>query len=188
MSSGSDTAAAAGVAGAEDAAEADAPRPEPEELLHGVPTTTSRGQVVLHPAVDGYVDLVGELRQEGYWVCVDLCGVDYLGSAADRGLPASVTPERFELVVNLLDHRQRRRIRLRLQVPESDPVVPTLFHLHPTVEAHERETWDLFGIRFEGHPDLTRILLPDEWEGHPLRKDYAVGRIPVQFKGAPAAR
>jgi NADH-quinone oxidoreductase subunit C len=188
MSAASGTAGA-GVAGAEDAAGAEeTAATEPEELLHGVPTTTSRGQVVLHPPVDRYVDLVTELRQEGYWVCVDLCGVDYLGSSADRGLPASVDPERFELVVNLLDHRRRRRIRLRLQVPGSDPVVPTLFHVHPTVEAHERETWDLFGIRFEGHPDMTRILLPDEWEGHPLRKDYAVGRIPVQFKGAPTAR
>jgi NADH-quinone oxidoreductase subunit C len=159
-----------------------------EELLHGVPVTSSRGQVVLHPSLDGYVKLVSELRSEGYWVCVDLCAVDHLGSPADRGLPASVTPERFELVVNLLDHRNRRRIRLRLQVPEADPVVPTLFHVHPTVEAHERETYDLFGIRFEGHPDMTRILLPDDWEGHPLRKDYSVGRIPVQFKGAPPAR
>lgn len=162
--------------------------PPTEELLHGVPVTTSLGQVVLHPSADGYVELVRELRAEGYWVCVDLCGVDYLGSSADRGLPASVAPERFEVVVNLLDHRNRRRIRLRLQVPEAEPVVPTLFHVHPTVEAHERETYDLFGIRFDGHPDMTRILLPDDWDGHPLRKDYAVGRIPVQFKGAPTAR
>ena len=158
------------------------------ELLHGVPVTSSRGQVVLHPGVEQYVELVRTLRAEGYWVCVDLCGVDYLGFDGDRGLPPSVTPQRFEVVVNLLDHRHRRRIRLRLQVPEDDPVVPTLFHVHPTVENHERETFDLFGIRFDGHPDLTRILLPDDWVGHPLRKDAPVGRIPVQFKGAPTAR
>ena len=75
-----------------------------------------------------------------------------------------------------------------MQVPQDDPVLPTLFHVHPGVQNAERETFDLFGIRFDGHPDMTRILLPDDWEGHPLRKDYTVGRIPVQFKGAPSAR
>jgi NADH-quinone oxidoreductase subunit C len=167
---------------------AESAEPAGPELLHGVPVTSSRGQVVLHPGVEQYVELVRTLRAEGYWVCVDLCGVDYLGLDGDRGLPPSVTPQRFEVVVNLLDHRHRRRIRLRLQVPEDDPVVPTLFPVHPTVENHERETFDLFGIRFDGHPDLTRILLPDDWVGHPLRKDAPVGRIPVQFKGAPTAR
>ena len=73
-------------------------------------------------------------------------------------------------------------MRLRVQVPEDDPVVPSLFDLYPGTEAMEREVFDLFGIRFDGHPDLTRILMPEDWEGHPLRKDYAVGRIPVQFK------
>jgi NADH:ubiquinone oxidoreductase subunit C len=92
------------------------------------------------------------------------------------------------VVVNLLDHLERRRIRVRLQVSESEPVVPSLFHLHPSVQNAERETYDLFGIRFEGHPDMTRILLPDDWDGHPLRKDDPSGRIPVQFKGAPSAR
>lgn len=157
-------------------------------LLHGVPVTESRGQTVLHPDRDRYHDLVVELRAEGYWVCVDVCGVDYLGYEADRGLPAGVQDERFEVVVNLLDHRQRRRIRLRVQVPEDDAVVDTISDVHPGVHNHERETWDLMGIRFEGHPDPSRILMPDDWEGHPLRKDYAVGRIPVQFKGAPSAR
>ncbi len=99
-----------------------------------------------------------------------------------------VEPERFEVVANLLDPTERSRVRIRIQVPESDPTVASLTSLHPGVDFHERETFDLFGIRFEGHPHLTRILMPDDWEGHPLRKDYAVGRIPVQFKATGAAR
>jgi NADH:ubiquinone oxidoreductase subunit C len=74
------------------------------------------------------------------------------------------------------------------EVPEGEPSVPSLTPMFPGVELAEREVYDLFGITFEGHPDLTRILMPDDWEGHPLRKDYGVGRIPVQFKGAPPAR
>lgn len=179
----SDTSAEPTEEAADEAADDAAAVAEPE-LLFGVPVTTSRGQVVLHPSRDGYVALVGELRQEGYWVAVDLCGVDYLGHAAGRWLPPGVEPERFEVVVNLLNHRERTRIRIRLQVPESDPVVPTVSHLHPGVANHERETFDLFGIAFDGHPDLSRILMPHDWIGHPLRKDDPAGRIPVQFKGA----
>ena len=74
------------------------------------------------------------------------------------------------------------RVRVRVQVPQGDPVVPSLFGLYAGTEAPEREVFDMFGIVFEGHPDLTRILMPEDWEGHPLRKDFAVGRIPVQFK------
>jgi NADH-quinone oxidoreductase subunit C len=103
-------------------------------------------------------------------------------------LPAGVIAERFELVVGLLSHGSRERVRIRVQVPESDPTVPSLFDVHPGSEALEREVFDMFGILFEDHPDLTRILMPEDWIGHPLRKDYAVGRIPVQFKGAPSSR
>ena len=67
-------------------------------------------------------------------------------------------------------------------MPEDDPTLPTLFDLHPGTEAMEREVFDMFGITFTDHPDMTRILMPEDWEGHPLRKDYAVGSIPVQFK------
>jgi NADH-quinone oxidoreductase subunit C len=73
-------------------------------------------------------------------------------------------------------------------VPADDAVLPTLFDLYPGTEAMEREAYDLMGVVFEGHPDMTRILLPEDWEGHPLRKDYGVGRVPVQFKDAPGPR
>ncbi len=90
-------------------------------------------------------------------------------------------------MVSLISHRDRDRLRLRIQVPENDPTMPSLFEVHPGTDAMEREVFDLFGISFEGHPDLPRILMPEDWTGHPLRKDYAVGAIPVQFK-APSNR
>jgi len=161
---------------------------EEAEELHGIAMTRSRGQRVLHPSRDQLVDLVRTLREEGWVMCIDVTGVDYLGYKAPRHLPPSIEAERFELVVQLISHAERARLRLRVQVPERDPVVASLFELHPGTEAMEREVFDMFGIRFDGHPDLSRILMPEDWIGHPLRKDYAVGRIPVQFKGAPAAR
>ena len=155
------------------------------ELLHGVPLTHSRGQRVLHPSREELVGLVRTLRDEGWLMCLDLAGVDYLAHRR-ADLPEGIEPERFEVVVTLISHAERDRLRLRVQVPEADPVVPTLFEVHPGTEGMEREVFDLFGIAFDGHPDLTRILMPEDWQGHPLRKDYAVGRIPVQFKDAPS--
>jgi NADH-quinone oxidoreductase subunit C len=159
--------------------------PEPERL-HGALVVRERGQVVLHCDRSELVDLVRTLRGEGYWQLIDVCGVDYLSHPGRGSLPAGVVPERFEVVVGLLNHAARERIRIRVQVPADDPTMPTLFFVHPGAEALEREVWDMFGITFDGHPDMTRILMPDDWSGHPLRKDYAIGKIPVQFKGSPA--
>ena len=157
--------------------------PEPEEL-YGQSVTWSRGQAVIHVERERLADVVASLRNdEGFDVCVDVTAVDYLTYASDRGLPAGFEPERFEVVVSLRSFSHGGRVRIRVQVPESDAVVPTLFAVHPGTEAFEREVYDMFGIRFAGHPDLTRILMPEDWEGHPLRKDYVIGRIPVQFKG-----
>lgn len=152
------------------------------ELAHGVPVSWSRGQRVLHPTREGYLDLVAALHGEGYLVCVDVTATDYLTYRVRRSLPSPVVPERFEVVANLLAPARRERVRIRVQVPEHDAVVASLFGYHPGVEAAEREVFDLFGISFEGHPDMTRILLPEDWDGHPLRKDAAASRIPVQFK------
>ena len=160
--------------------------PAPEQV-HGHPVTWSRGQQVVHVPRVSYLALVRRLADDGYAMCVDVTAVDYLEH--DRSdLPPEVTPERFELVCNLLDLTARRRLRLRVQVPEHDAVVASLFDVHPGTEAMEREVFDMFGIAFTGHPDLTRILMPEDWIGHPLRKDYDMGRIPVQFKAAPEAR
>jgi NADH-quinone oxidoreductase subunit C len=123
------------------------------------------------------------LADEGYEMCIDLTGVDYL-AMPQRTIGYGIQAERFEVVVNLLSLSQRKRIRVRVQVPADDATMPTLFDIHPGTEAHERETFDMFGIVFTGHPDMTRILMPEDWDGHPLRKDYSQGSIPVQFKGA----
>jgi NADH-quinone oxidoreductase subunit C len=155
--------------------------PEPEQL-HGALVSTSRGQPVVHPTRAQYIELMTALKDGGFEMCSDLCAVDYLSSTS-RALPDGIERERFEVVVNLVSLSERRRLRVRVQVPESDPTLPSLFSLWPGTEAMEREVWDMFGVAFTGHPDLTRILMPDDWEGHPLRKDYATGRVPVQFKG-----
>ena len=153
----------------------------------GALVTRSRGQEVLHVSRDELLATVSTLKDEGFVMCSDVTSTDYLERPV-RDVPADVAPERFEVIVNLVSMEPPARVRLRVQVPESDPTVPSLFELFPGTEAMEREVYDLMGIRFDGHPDLTRILLPEGWEGHPLRKDYAMGRIPVQFKSAPATR
>jgi NADH-quinone oxidoreductase subunit C len=171
--------------------EEETPAPEPEvepETWHGVlverDSAFSRGQLVAHPTAEQYVDFVRALRdEEGFWLCLDVLGVDYLSYSARRELPPGIEPQRFEVVVLLVSAKDRSRVRVRLQVPEDAPVAPTLFDVHPGTEAPEREVFDMFGISFEGHPDLTRILMPEDWVGHPLRKDYGIGAIPVQFKG-----
>jgi NADH-quinone oxidoreductase subunit C len=172
---------------AQAATEDEAPAEPGPDLIHGAPTSLSRGQLVLHPDRSAYLDVVRALRDDGYQLCADVCGADYL-THPGRALPTGVAPERFEVVVNLVSFDPPRRIRVRVQVPASEPIMPSLYPVHPGVDAMERETYDMYGIVFQGHPDLSRILMPDDWEGHPLRKDYGVGRIPVQFKGAPPAR
>jgi len=153
------------------------------ETQYGCPVQDSLGQRVLHASRDQYVSVVKSLADEGYEMCIDLTGVDYL-AMPQRIIGFDIQAERFEVVVNLLSLSQRKRIRVRVQVPAEDATMPTLFDIHPGTEAHERETFDMFGIVFTGHPDMTRILMPEDWDGHPLRKDYSQGSIPVQFKGA----
>jgi NADH-quinone oxidoreductase subunit C len=139
-------------------------------------------QEVLFTTREQYLDLLASLKNDGFNMCIDVTVVDYLTAQDLRTLPAGSVAERFEVVVNLLSFAQHRRIRVRVQVPESDPSIASLYDLYPGSDAMEREAYDMFGIRFLQHPDLARILMPEDWEGHPLRKDFAQGRIPVQFK------
>jgi NADH-quinone oxidoreductase subunit C len=162
-------------------AEADTtPTPEPAPTVHGHPLTESLGQAVVHVPRAGYIALLKALADDGYVQVSDLCGVDYL-THPGRALPDGIEAERFEVVVNLLDVEHRQRLRVRVQIPADDTTIASLFDLHPGTEAMEREAYDMFGITFTDHPDLTRILMPEDWEGHPLRKDYETGHIPVQF-------
>jgi NADH-quinone oxidoreductase subunit C len=87
-------------------------------------------------------------------------------------------------VYHLLSMTHNRRIRLEVTCPDGDPHVPSVVSVYPTNDWHERETYDFFGIIFDGHPALTRIEMPDDWPGHPQRKDYPLGGIPVEYKGA----
>jgi NADH-quinone oxidoreductase subunit C len=100
-------------------------------------------------------------------------GVDYLGSV-----------NRLHSVIHLTSLTYRRRVRLEVSVSLDDPHVPSLTALYPTADWQERETYDMFGIVYDGHPSLTRIMMPDDWDGHPQRKDYPLGGVPVQYKGA----
>ena len=117
-------------------------------------------------------ELAAACRDSGFEVCADITAVDWYRKRRTR----------FQVVVNLLSHQHQRRLRITAGVPGDDPSVPSLCSVYPGAAFPEREVYDLFGITFEGHPDLTRILMPDDWEGHPLRKDYSVGSVPVRFK------
>ena len=143
--------------------------------------------IVCFPTPEQYVALVDAFKSDDFEMCTDLCAVDYL-EHFDRALPEGVAPTRFEVVVNLLSLSRRQRARVRVQAGNEQPEVDSLFEVYRGTEAMEREAFDLLGVLFRGHPDLTRILMPEEWEGHPLRKDYSAGRVPVQFKGTPGPR
>ena len=157
--------------------------PAEPPTLYGALRADTHGQTVLHATLDQYVKVVKAALDDGYEMCIDVTAVDYIAFPT-RALPDGVTGERFEVVVNLLSLTAKARLRIRVQVPGDDPSVPTLFDLYPGAEALEREVYDMFGITFTDHPDLTRILMPEDWEGHPLRKDYETGHIPVQFSSA----
>ena len=158
------------------------------ERFPGTVFVDSHGQAVVYVERERWHDIAASLRDdEQFTQCLDVCAVDHLVDAA-RAVPPGVVAERFEMVANLLSHPRNRRIRMIAEVPAGEPVIASLADLYPGVAFGERETYDLFGIAFEGHPDLTRILMPDDWIGHPLRKDDAPARVPVTFKEDPSPR
>jgi NADH:ubiquinone oxidoreductase subunit C len=148
----------------------------------------AQGQAVVYVDRAVWRDLAEFLRDDQRFTqCVDVTAVDHLLDAERLDVPG-VDAERFEVVANFLSHPRNRRIRAICQVPGHDPTVPSLAVLYPGVNFAEREVFDLFGIVFDGHPDLVRILMPDDWVGSPLRKDDAPARVPVTFKEDPGPR
>ena len=147
----------------------------PAEAIEQI--TVDRGEITFYVRREHLAFLCRMLRDEPslrFEVCASVSGVDY-GTDVARRLHA---------VYHLLSMTFRRRIRLEVMVDVDDPHVPSIVDTYPTADWHERETWDMYGIVFDGHPALTRILMPDDWDGHPQRKDYPLGGIPVEYKGA----
>lgn len=132
----------------------------------------SHGQDVAHVPAGSWLAFATAAKESGFDVCIDVTAVDRMRQRA----------ERFEVVANLLSMSSKLRLRAITTVGRTDPSVASLTPLWPGASFAEREVYDMFGIVFEGHPDLSRILMPDDWEGHPLRKDFGVGSVPVRFK------
>lgn len=136
-----------------------------------------RGEITFHVSRDDLVEVARTLRDDPalrFELCTGVSGVHFPGDSG-RELHA---------VYHLRSITHNRLIRLEVSVPDADPHLPSLVSVYPTNDWHERETFDFFGIIFDGHPALTRIMMPDDWRGHPQRKDYPLGGIPVEYKGA----
>jgi len=136
-----------------------------------------RGEITFFVRREQLVAFASTLRDEPglrFEFCSGVNGVHY---------PNDIGRE-LHAVYHLLSITHNRRIRVEVAAPDGDPHIPSLVALYPTNDWHERETWDFFGIIFDGHPFLTRIEMPDDWPGHPQRKDYPLGGIPVEYKGA----
>ena len=107
-------------------------------------------------------------------LCIGTNGVHY---PADRG-------RELHAIYPFMSITHNRMLRLEVTCPDADPHIPSIVDIYPANDWQERETWDLMGIIFDGHPSLTRTAMPDDWVGHPQRKDYPLGGIPVEYKGA----
>tara|TARA_A200000113_G_scaffold134776_1_gene121231 strand:- start:688 stop:1101 length:414 start_codon:yes stop_codon:yes gene_type:complete len=130
---------------------------------------------IVNTTVEEYKKLVESLHSENYEMMVDLTVVDWFRKKEPR----------FEVVVQFLSISKNQRKTIKVFVDDEDLSIPSITDIYPSANFYEREAFDMFGINFLEHPDLTRILMPDDWNGHPLRKNYGSGRIPVQFKNAP---
>ena len=130
---------------------------------------------IINTTVEEYKKLVESLHSENYEMMVDLTVVDWFRKKEPR----------FEVVVQFLSISKNQRKTVKVFVDDEDLSIPSITDIYPSANFYEREAFDMFGINFLEHPDLTRILMPDDWNGHPLRKNYGSGRIPVQFKNAP---
>jgi NADH-quinone oxidoreductase subunit C len=135
------------------------------------------GELTLYVRREHLLAVAGKLRDDpalAFEMCLGVDGVHYLTDPGNE----------LHAAYHLLSITHNRRVRLEVGAPDADPHIPSLIDVYPTCDWHERETWDFFGIVFDGHPALTRIEMPDDWKGHPQRKDYPLGGIPVEYRGA----
>ena len=134
-----------------------------------------RGELTLHVKREKLVEVAYVLRDKLLFeMCMGVNGVHY----------PNETGRELHAIYPLLSITNNRRVRLEVSCPDADPRIPSLVEVWAGNNWHERETYDMFGIIFDGHPALTRILMPDDWQGHPQRKDYALNGISVEYKGA----
>lgn len=136
-----------------------------------------RDEVTFHVARERLVDVMRHLRDDAalrFELSLGVSGVHY----------PDETGNELHAVYHLCSITHNRRVRVEVGCPDSDRHIPSTVSVYPTHDWHERETYDFFGIIFDGHPALTRIEMPDDWEGHPQRKDYPLGGIPVEYRGA----
>lgn len=136
-----------------------------------------RGELTIFVRPEHIVAVCRALRDDPelrFEICSGISGVHY----------PQMTGEELHVVYHLLSFTHNRRIRLEVTLPDGKPHLPSVVSVYPMADYHERETWDMFGVVFDGHPALTRVLMPDDWVGHPQRKDYPLGGIPVEYKGA----
>jgi NADH-quinone oxidoreductase subunit C len=140
-------------------------------------TVVDRGELTFHIAREHLLQVAKTLRDDPalrYEICTGVSGVHF---PDDKG-------RELHAVYHMRSITHNRLIRLEVSAPDSDPHVPSIVSVYPTNDWHERETYDFFGLIFDGHPALTRIMMPDDWQGHPQRKDISLGGIPVEYKGA----
>jgi NADH-quinone oxidoreductase subunit C len=145
-----------------------------------IKVVVDRGELTLHLKREHLTGVAQVLRDDDalrFELLSGVSGVDYLAREGADG-------ERLHSVYHLTSMTYRRRIRLEVGVTSADPHVPSVVAIYPTADWQERETWDMFGIIYDGHPSLTRILMPDDWHGHPQRKDYPLGGVAIEYKGA----
>ncbi len=135
------------------------------------------GELTFHVGRDKLIEVMQQLRDDAHLRFEFMSGVSGVHYPHRAG-------EELHVVYHLLSMTHNRRLRIETTAPETDPHVPSVVAIYPAADWHERETWDMFGVIFDGHPALTRILMPDDWVGHPQRKDYPLGGIPVEYKGA----
>jgi NADH-quinone oxidoreductase subunit C len=149
--------------------------PAYEEAIEMV--VVERGELTFHVAREHLLGVIQALRDDPtlrFEMCMGVSGAHY---PHEEG-------RELHAVYPLMSVTHNRRARVEVTCPDGDPHIPSIVSVHPGNDWHERETFDFFGIVFDGHPGLTRIEMPDDWPGHPQRKDYPLGGIPVEYKGA----